>query len=122
MATRPRALIGPRIEPRPLRAHSRHIMNTLPIGAQSPARLFIALLLLWLTGAALRFTILAVPPVIPLIHDELRLNATQVGLLSGLPSMLFAIAAVPGSLLIARLGVTSALVIGLAATAIGGAL
>ena len=97
-------------------------MNTLPIGAQSPARLFIALLLLWLTGAALRFTILAVPPVIPLIHDELRLNATQVGLLSGLPSMLFAIAAVPGSLLIARLGVTSALVIGLAATAIGGAL
>jgi CP family cyanate transporter-like MFS transporter len=70
----------------------------------------------------LRFTILAVPPVIPLIHDELSLNATQVGILAGLPSMLFAIAAVPGSLLIARLGVTSALVVGLVVTAIAGAM
>ncbi|HEX5507478.1 MAG TPA: MFS transporter [Pseudolabrys sp.] len=97
-------------------------MNTASNGAPSQERLFIALLLLWLAGAALRFTILAVPPVIPLIHDELGLNATQVGLLAGLPSMLFAIAAVPGSLLIARLGVTSALVIGLTLTAICGAL
>ena len=80
------------------------------------------LLLLWLAGIALRLTILAVPPVIPLIHDELRLNATQIGILTGLPSMLFAIAAVPGSLLIARLGVRTALVAGLTVTAIGGAL
>ena len=36
--------------------------------------------------------------------------------------MLFAIAAVPGSLLIARLGVRAALVVGLLVTAIGGAL
>ena len=70
----------------------------------------------------MRLTILAVPPVIPLIHDGLRLNATQIGILTGLPSMLFAIAAVPGSLLIARLGVRTALVVGLAVTAIGGAL
>src|SRR5262252_7539616 len=80
------------------------------------------LLLLWLAGAALRLTILAVPPVIPLIYDELRLCATQIGVLSGLPSMLFAVAAVPGSLLIARLGTRAALVVGLALTAIGGAL
>lgn len=97
-------------------------MNTASAGAFTKERPFVALLLLWLAGAALRFTILAVPPVIPLIHDELGLNATQVGLLAGLPSMLFAIAAVPGSLLIARLGVTSALVVGLAVTAICGAL
>jgi len=97
-------------------------MNTSPAGAQSQARLFLALSLLWLAGVALRLTILSVPPVIPLIHDDLKLNATQVGILTGLPSMLFAIAAVPGSLLIARLGVTSALVIGLAVTAVGGAL
>ncbi|HEU4661220.1 MAG TPA: MFS transporter [Pseudolabrys sp.] len=96
-------------------------MNTAP-GATPQERFFIALMLLWLSGAALRFTILAVPPVIPLIHEELDLNATQVGLLAGLPSMLFAIAAVPGSLLIARLGVTSALVIGLLLTAVCGAL
>ena len=89
---------------------------------QSQARFLGTLLLLWLAGTGLRLTILAVPPVIPLIHDGLKLNATQIGILTGLPSMLFAIAAVPGSLLIARLGVRTALVVGLAVTAIGGAL
>jgi MFS transporter, CP family, cyanate transporter len=86
------------------------------------ARVLTALLLLWLAGTALRLTILAVPPVIPRIHDDLALNATQIGILTGLPSMLFAIAAVPGSLLIARLGVTTAMVVGLVLNAIGGAL
>jgi CP family cyanate transporter-like MFS transporter len=81
-----------------------------------------SLCLLWLLGTALRFTILAVPPVIPLIHDEMKLSETQVGILTGLPSMLFAIAAVPGSLLIARIGINAALVVGIAITAIGGAL
>jgi CP family cyanate transporter-like MFS transporter len=89
---------------------------------RSLARFLTTLLLLWLAGTGLRLTILAVPPVIPLIHDELRLNATQIGILTGLPSMLFAFAAVPGSLLIARLGVRTALVVGLGITAIGGAL
>src|SRR5262249_28918240 len=90
--------------------------------ALPPSRTLISLLLLWLAGVALRLTILAVPPVIPLIHDELNLSATEIGILTGLPSMLFAIAAVPGSLLIARLGIRIALVAGLALTAIGGAL
>jgi MFS transporter, CP family, cyanate transporter len=93
-----------------------------PSARQSQARFLNTLLLLWLAGTGLRLTILAVPPVIPLIHDGLKLNATQIGILTGLPSMLFAIAAVPGSLLIARLGVRTALVVGLAVTAIGGAL
>ena len=84
--------------------------------------LWTALLLLWLVGAALRLTILAVPPVIPMIHDDLRLSATEVGILTGLPSMLFAIAAVPGSLLITRTGVLAALTIGLLLNAAGGAL
>jgi MFS transporter, CP family, cyanate transporter len=86
------------------------------------SRIFTSLMLLWLAGVALRLTILAVPPLIPMIHDELNLSATQVGILTGLPSMLFAIVAVPGSLLIARLGIRAALVVGLALTAIGGAL
>ena len=81
-----------------------------------------ALGLLWLLGTALRLTILAVPPVIPQIHRDLSLNATQIGVLTGLPSMLLAFAAVPGSLLIARLGLRSAIFVGLALTAIGGAL
>jgi len=90
--------------------------------ATPQTRLLTSLLLLWLAGCALRLTILAVPPLIPLIHNELHMSATQVGILTGLPSMLFASAAVPGSLLIARLGVRNALVIGLALTALGGAL
>ncbi len=93
-----------------------------PGDPRSQGRFLTTLLLLWLAGTGLRLTILAVPPVIPLIHDELRLNATQIGILTGLPSMLFAFAAVPGSLLIARLGVRTALVVGLGITAIGGAL
>lgn len=96
----------------------------MPSSGAPPARArFVGtLLLLWLAGTALRLTILAVPPIIPLIHDGLKLNATQIGVLTGLPSLLFAFAAVPGSLLIAHLGVRAALVVGLAVTAIGGAL
>jgi len=93
-----------------------------PDGATPAERFLTSLLLLWLAGNALRLTILAVPPVIPLIHDDLNMSATQIGILTGLPSMLLAIAAVPGSLLIAKLGVRAALVIGLLVSAIGGAL
>lgn len=82
-------------------------------------RTAIALLLLWLGGVALRLTILAVPPVIPLIHDDLHLSETQVGILSGLPMVLFAAAAIAGSLLIARLGALTALMIGLVVCAVG---
>ena len=91
-------------------------------GAQPLRHIVTALALLWLSGAALRLTILAVPPAIPAIHDDLRLTQTGIGILTGLPSMLFALAAVPGALLIARLGVKAALILGLAATAVGGAL
>ncbi len=81
-----------------------------------------ALLLLWLAGVGLRLTILAVPPVIPLIHHDLHLSETQVGILSGLPMVLFAGAAIAGSLLIARLGAVTTLVTGLIFCAIGSAL
>ena len=87
----------------------------------APIRLLTALLLLWLGGAALRLTILAVPPVIPLIHADLHLSETQVGILSGLPMVLFAGAAIAGSLMIARLGALTALVIGLLLCALGSA-
>jgi CP family cyanate transporter-like MFS transporter len=97
-------------------------MNKMLSGPSPQSRVLSALLLLWLAGNALRFTILAVPPVIPLIHDDLNMSATQIGILTGLPSMLLAFAAVPGSLLIARLGVRAALVTGLVLNALGGAL
>ena len=81
-----------------------------------------AVALLWLAGNGLRLTILAVPPVIALIRDDFGLSATEVGLLSSIPPALFAIAALAGSLLVARLGVKSALVGGLLLVAVGSAL
>jgi len=78
--------------------------------------------LLWLAGGGLRLTILAVPPVITLIRDDFGLNATQVGLLGSIPPALFAVAALLGSLLVARLGVKGALVGGLLIVAAGSAL
>jgi CP family cyanate transporter-like MFS transporter len=74
---------------------------------------WVAASLLWLGGVGLRLTILAVPPVITLIQADLRLSGTEIGILSGLPVILFAIAALPGSLLIARFGALSTLVAGL---------
>jgi MFS transporter, CP family, cyanate transporter len=78
------------------------------------------LCLLWLAGVAMRMTLLAVPPIIPLVHEELHMSETQIGLLMGLPLAMFALAAVPGSLLIARVGARLALVLGLVIAAIAG--
>ena len=80
-----------------------------------------AFLLLWLSGACLRFTVLAVPPVVPLLHADLHLTETDIGWLSSLPPMLFAIAAVPGAMLITRFGVVPALVVGLLLNVAGSA-
>ena len=74
---------------------------------------WIAVGLLWLGGVGLRLTILAVPPVIAMIQADLNLSGTEIGVLSGLPVVLFGIAAVPGSLLIARWGALPTLVAGL---------
>jgi CP family cyanate transporter-like MFS transporter len=81
----------------------------------------IPLTVLSLSGVCLRLTVLAIPPVIPLLHADLHLSETAIGWLSSLPPMLFAIAAVPGSLLIARFGLIPALLTGLLLTAVGGA-
>jgi MFS transporter, CP family, cyanate transporter len=78
------------------------------------------LCLLWLAGVAMRMTLLVVPPIIPLIHEELRMSETQIGLLIGLPLAMFAVAAVPGSLLIARVGARLALILGMAIATLAG--
>ena len=57
-----------------------------------------AVSLLWLAGVGLRLPILAVPPVIATIQADLALSGTQIGILAGLPVILFGIAALPGSL------------------------
>ncbi|MDQ2742817.1 MAG: MFS transporter, partial [Chloroflexota bacterium] len=78
-------------------------------------------LLLWLAANALRMTLLAVPPLLPAIHRDLHLSETLVGILSGLPVLLLAVAAVFGSLVIAHLGARRALVLGLVLVAVAGA-
>ena len=69
----------------------------------------------------MRMTLLVTPPVIPQLHDELHMSETQVGLLIGLPLAMLAVAAIPGSLLIARVGATLAVTLGMTIAAIGGA-
>lgn len=79
-------------------------------------------MLLWLGGIDMRITMLAIPPLVPLIHRELGLDEKQVAALVSLPVLLFALAAVPGSLLIAKFGVRGALVAGLGVVALFGAM
>jgi CP family cyanate transporter-like MFS transporter len=95
-------------------------MNSPQFDSGAP-RLVTALTLLWLAGAAIRIPLLAVPPVIPLIHDDLHMTYTQVGLLAGMPLVMFALFATPGSLLIARLGVLRVATLGLLLIALASA-
>jgi CP family cyanate transporter-like MFS transporter len=48
-----------------------------------------------------------------MIQRDLNLSGTEIGLLSGIPVVVFAIVAAPGSIVIARMGVRGALVCGL---------
>jgi CP family cyanate transporter-like MFS transporter len=92
-----------------------------PCSGRPLAQVLPALILLGLAGMASRIPILAVPPLLPLIHDDLNMSETQVGILVGLPLAVFAIAAVPGSLLVARLGARGTLVIGMLVAGIASA-
>jgi CP family cyanate transporter-like MFS transporter len=68
---------------------------------------------LWLGGAALRMVFLAVPPVLPILQRDLKLSATGVAILTGLPVLMLGGAALLGSLLISRLGAARSVLVGL---------
>ena len=70
----------------------------------------------------MRITVLAVPPLLSLIHGQLRLDEKGVGILTGLPTLLFSLAAVGGALLISRIGARRAVIAGLGVVAVAGAL
>ncbi len=80
------------------------------------------LLIIFLVGMAIRLPIVAVAPVLPLIHRDLGLDETSIAALNGLPVLLFALAAIPGSLLISRIGARRALIAGLIVVSIASAL
>ena len=81
----------------------------------------LSLALLWLIGVALRLAILAVPPAIPALREEFGLTGTEIGALSGTPIVIFAVASLAGSRLVARIGVIAAATAGLLLTALGSA-
>jgi MFS transporter, CP family, cyanate transporter len=87
----------------------------------APRSLF-RLVVLWLAGADLRLTLLALPPLLPLIHRDLKLDETAIGALTGLPVLLLGLMAIPGSLLIVRIGARRALISGLLLIATASAL
>jgi CP family cyanate transporter-like MFS transporter len=72
------------------------------------------LILLWLAGIDLRITLLAIPPLLPLIHRDLGLDETGVAALLGLPVLLLAAAATLGSMLISRFDARRAVIFGMA--------
>jgi CP family cyanate transporter-like MFS transporter len=77
------------------------------------------LVLAWLAGINLRAVLLAVPPVLPLIRQDLGLSYTATSLLTGLPILLLGLAAVPGAFLIARTSPRAAVAFGLVLLAAG---
>lgn len=80
------------------------------------------LALLWLAGIDLRLTLLAVPPVIPLIHRDLHLDETGIAALTNLPVLVLAGSSIFGALLTTRLGARRALIVGLWVIALSSAL
>ena len=79
------------------------------------------LMLLWLAGVMLRLTILALPPVLHPVEAELHLRGVDVGVLTAIPSLFFALVAVPGAALISRFGAVASLLAGLLVNALGAA-
>jgi MFS transporter, CP family, cyanate transporter len=86
------------------RGRSEGLMDAAPGTPVATRSRLMRLAILWLAGADLRLTVLAVPPLLPLIHRDLGLSEGAVGALSGLPVLLLGLAAIPGSLVIARIG------------------
>jgi len=77
--------------------------------------------LLWMAGLYMRLPILVAPPLAPFITSDLGLNQASVGALTTLPVLMLALGALPGSLLISRLGPRNTLFTALLVVAIASA-
>lgn len=76
-----------------------------------------SLALLWLVGLSLRVTVLAVPPLLLKIREELALDGAQIAALTTLPLLLFCVAATLGSKFVAVVGARRTLIAGLVVAA-----
>ena len=84
----------------------------------------VTLCILWFAGIYLRLPMLVMPPLSPAIAAELSLNQTQIGALTTIPVLMLSLGALPGSLVISRVGplmtlVLSLLLVALASSARG---
>jgi MFS transporter, CP family, cyanate transporter len=79
----------------------------------------VAAVLLTMVGFNLRTVILGVPPVLPLIQQDLDLKYTAIGLLTSLPVLVMGGFAWPAGLLAGRVGARTMVLVGLALLAAG---
>ncbi|KEZ77178.1 MFS transporter [Salinisphaera hydrothermalis] len=79
------------------------------------------LVLLWLTGMAMRAPILVAAPLGPRIADALDLNQTGVGALTTLPVLALGLGAIPAAWLIARFGARNTLMMAVVLTGLASA-
>ncbi|WIG58132.1 MAG: putative MFS-type transporter [Ktedonobacterales bacterium] len=103
-------------------AREVHEVQNIEAGAHSGGltwRLVVTCALLTLVGIALRVVILGVPPVLPLISHDLGLSYTATGLLTGLPILVMAGAAMAAGWLVTRIGARASVAWGLALLAAG---
>lgn len=89
---------------------------TRVVGAR---RVAVTAILLTVVGFNLRAVILGVPPVLPLIRQDLALSYTAVGLLTSLPVLVMGGFAWPAGLLAGRVGARTMVLVGLALLAAG---
>lgn len=85
-------------------------------------RVAVVLGLFTLVGINLRSVILAVPPVLPQIQHDLGLSYTATGLLTSLPVLLMACAALPSGALAGRIGAKRSVAFGLGLLGLGAVL
>lgn len=86
------------------------LTGTPPTIQRRSSLIFLALS--WLVAINLRSVLLAVPPVLPQIRQDIGLSYTATGLLTSLPTLLMGLAAVPGAFLIARVSARAAVTVG----------
>jgi CP family cyanate transporter-like MFS transporter len=84
------------------------------VGRISAGGALIVFTLVLLVGINLRATLLAVPPLLAQIQEDLRLNYTATGLLSALPILVMGLGAWPAGRIGARIGGRAAVSWGLA--------
>ena len=71
-----------------------------------------------MAGLCLRLPVLIAPPLVPLINGELDLSQAQLGALTTLPVLMLSLGALPGAMVIARLGPRLTLVLSILVVAV----